>query len=299
MLTHREFSAWIVSEDKSLPEYLVAIDTNGSKVSCWIPSEAGKNFSVHWRDGGTRVHSCAFISLDGFQVPGRFLSGYGDASREGVRTGSNTERPFVFVGPSSTSSGGQINPDAGTIVLKIRRVAIDGARAPNKLQQLPGPSGSQSNVCVGYGDERHAYEQFPRTWQVKPYDGSGNRSYVTFVFRYRSREFLLSQGIIPADDALQIPLAVRRACAMNRRVASAPVPAGNSMLMTPSPTPSPQITENSERMGSALQNAFNPGSVPIRPATNLRTVSMNATGRRRRYPGEGILDFDMSNDPMM
>lgn len=44
-----------------------------------------------------------------------------------------------------------------------------------------------NDVYVSYGDERPAYEQFPRTWQVKPYDGSGNRSYVTFVFRYRSR----------------------------------------------------------------------------------------------------------------
>ena len=61
-----------------------------------------QNFSVRWRDEGSRVHSCAFITLDGFQVPGRFLTGYGEASREGVRTGANTERPFVFVEQSNT-----------------------------------------------------------------------------------------------------------------------------------------------------------------------------------------------------
>ena len=61
-----------------------------------------QSFSVHWRDVGTRTHSCAYVSLDGFQVPGRFLNGYGETSREGVRTGSNTERPFVFMEKSST-----------------------------------------------------------------------------------------------------------------------------------------------------------------------------------------------------
>ena len=126
-----------------------------------------QNFSVHWRDEGSRVHSCAFIALDGFQVPGRFLTGYGEASREGVRTGSNTERPFVFVGQPNTcevppfaqdltehcvsaASGGQVDPDAGTIVLKIRRISIDGARAANEVQQLPErPQSNMSSHCIG------------------------------------------------------------------------------------------------------------------------------------------------------
>ena len=42
--------------------------------------------------------------------------------------------------------GGQVNTDAGTVVLKIRRVSIDGARAANKLQELPEPSSSQSSA---------------------------------------------------------------------------------------------------------------------------------------------------------
>lgn len=136
----------------------------------------------------------------------------------------------------------------------------------------------------------------------------GSRSLLTSV-----SEFLLTQGIMPMDDALQIPPAVKRACAKNRRVASAPVPTGSSTLMTPSPTPSPYTKDNSERMvsahrycwclvvdrwqDSALQNAFNPGSVPVRHPTNLRTVSMKAPSRRGPYPGEGILDLSLTADP--
>lgn len=42
MLTHGAFAAWIVSNNQPLPEYLVAVDHKASRVSCWIPSEAGK-----------------------------------------------------------------------------------------------------------------------------------------------------------------------------------------------------------------------------------------------------------------
>lgn len=42
------------------------------------------------------MNSCAFITLDGFVVPGRFLFGEGEAYRNGVRSGPQTERPFMF-----------------------------------------------------------------------------------------------------------------------------------------------------------------------------------------------------------
>jgi hypothetical protein len=42
MLTHRGFSAWIVTDGETLPEYLVAVDGVANKVSCWIPSKEGQ-----------------------------------------------------------------------------------------------------------------------------------------------------------------------------------------------------------------------------------------------------------------
>ena len=41
MLTHRGFSAWVVSNGKVLPEYLVAVDEQSHRVSCWIPGTEG------------------------------------------------------------------------------------------------------------------------------------------------------------------------------------------------------------------------------------------------------------------
>ena len=50
-------------------------------------------------------------------------------------------------------------------------------------------------------------------------------------------EFLLSQGIMPAEDAFQIPRAVRQTCVGKRRVVSAP--SRSSASVTASATPSP------------------------------------------------------------
>lgn len=150
MLTHRGFSACIVSEGKPIPEYLAAVVADKpNTISCWIPSEVGKTFSVHWRDEGTKVHSCAFITLDGFVVPGRFLFGEGEACRNGVRSGPQTERPFMFA--QSPGASGQNTKDAGSIMLKIKLVELDGSKTANPLQSIPDLN-SQSHPgdhCVG------------------------------------------------------------------------------------------------------------------------------------------------------
>lgn len=96
MLTHRGFSAWIVSEGKELQEFEIITDSMTNKVSCWIPCEVGKSFSVHWQDHGSSVDSAAYINLDGFTVPGRFLYGLGAAQRGSIRVGDKNERPFQF-----------------------------------------------------------------------------------------------------------------------------------------------------------------------------------------------------------
>jgi hypothetical protein len=41
MLTHRGFSAWVVSNGKVLPEHLVAVDEQSHRVLCWISGTEG------------------------------------------------------------------------------------------------------------------------------------------------------------------------------------------------------------------------------------------------------------------
>lgn len=110
-------------------------------------------------DQGTQAHSCGFIYLDGAVHPGRFLNGYGAASRGGVRTGPDLERPFMFADQTAGTrevflelyesllelvfQAKQATPsrDTGTIVLKIRLVKIQRDRSANPIQQLREPAG--------------------------------------------------------------------------------------------------------------------------------------------------------------
>ncbi|KAG6851258.1 hypothetical protein H0H93_011694 [Arthromyces matolae] len=72
------------------------------------------------------------------------------------------------------------------------------------MLQLPSTSlgkGKTGDHFIGFGQEARTNEQHPSTWSVIAYEQTDQRNtkpstYVSFVFRYRSREFLEAQGII-------------------------------------------------------------------------------------------------------
>ncbi|KAJ7097743.1 hypothetical protein B0H15DRAFT_822419 [Mycena belliarum] len=312
MLTHRGFSAWIVVDGKPVPEYLVAEDPKAAKVSCWIPSEEGQKFSVHWKDHGGKVDSCAFISLDGLVVPGRFLFGSGEASREGVRSSATTERPFIFQTlDQDEPSGHAVNKDVGMITLRIKRITRVASRPANPFQQLPSVTLGKrkaGDVCVSFGENKAAFDQFAFTWSVKPYEkdaSSGSKypsTYVSFTFRYRSREFLQMQGIMPESE-MPLPPPTRRV--PTRRVSSAPAmptPKAQAVLITPRASPSPPKKKPKLQEKPYLPTATRR---PRRPSADMRrAVSYQATSHEALGGLEGLLKFepleeevDAINDP--
>ncbi|KAF8911987.1 hypothetical protein CPB84DRAFT_1722392 [Gymnopilus junonius] len=234
MLKHRGFSAWVMSNGKALPEYLVAVDEEAHRVSCWIPGKEGQTFTVYWQDHGGKVDSCAFIALDGLVVPGRFLFGDGVASRGGIRASHLTERPFTFQKvPNDTmdSPTRRAGKDAGMITLKIKRIRRLDARPANPIQVIPSVLGKRKvgDLCIGFGEEIRAESQHPSTWEVLPYEedvtipgASKPSTYVSFVFRYRSPEFLEAQGIAVGEEIPKPRPATRATRQAVRRVASLP-----------------------------------------------------------------------------
>ncbi|KAF4578873.1 hypothetical protein EYR36_000681 [Pleurotus pulmonarius] len=263
MLTHRGFSAWITCDGQALPEYLVAVEEDVHQVSCWIPSEEGKPFVVYWRDNtepapAQPIDSCGFITLDGLVVPGRFLFGTGTACRGGVRSGPNTERPFVFLKVGEEEAGDGVGwreieagvlmadvdyfvdtpsskskQDVGTIIVRIRRVQRVDQHPANPIQPVSGKvlgKRKTGDVGIGFGEDVPAYYQSPATWKVKPHPEdahAGSASYVTFVFRYRSAEFLQSQGIMPAPRAQPQSLTSGGVGSSHYRTKTASVPTSN------------------------------------------------------------------------
>ncbi|KAF8228487.1 hypothetical protein L208DRAFT_243632 [Tricholoma matsutake] len=273
MLTHRGFSAWIVADGETLPEYLVAVDNVADKVSCWIPSTEGQTFTVFWKDHGGKVDTCAFITLDGFVVPGRFLFGEGVASREGVRTSKTTERPFMFQNVDETEES------------PIDRVS---GRPANTIQEIPQTiSGKRKagELRVGFGDERRAYEQYATTWSVKPHDVPGAKTpstYVSFVFRYRSREFLESQGIIP-ESKVRIPTSIPK------------IPSGRRVISLPfANMPSMEVSGLSPPRKKPKLSSLSVGPYQLRRRSieMRRTVSCKAPSDHEGHSVLGFVPFD-------
>jgi len=284
MLTHSGFSAWVVSNGKVLPEYLVAVDEQSHRVSCWIPGTEGHTFDVYWQDHGGNVDSCGFIILDGLVVPGRFLFGQGTTSRGGVRASKSTERPFMFqkVTEIATESPQRATAkEAGMITLKIKRIKRVFNRPPNAIQPLPGlPVKGKRQVgdlCIGFGEEVQTFEQYSSTWSVVPYDqdvpgATKPSTYVSFVFRYRSPDFLEAQGISVEKEATLKKVQV------STRTASLP-----PHLLT-----DPESSRSPHKKPRLMPLLTHPGYLgPRRPSFELRRTMSWTVKQEGPYEGEG------------
>ncbi|KAH8995344.1 hypothetical protein EDB92DRAFT_1846386 [Lactarius akahatsu] len=202
MLRLYEFSAWISCDGIPLPVFQPIVDANNSRVTCWIACDEGETFRVHWRDEGSKVDTAAYITLDDYKVPGRYLWGEGETSRGGIRTGPNTERPFTFDNFDEESADTERDHtverrEPGTIVLRIRRISLTRVGEPNPTPHIPPPAGvgeEGADLRVVFGSPVPAVPQTP-TIRFESYDKENPGSYVTFVFRYRTQHFLISRGL--------------------------------------------------------------------------------------------------------
>lgn len=153
------------------------MSVSGSKVTCWLPSQPGRNFTINWCDAGSGIDSQSFIELDGIVLPGKYIYGHGQVRRTGVRTGDQTEKPFVFGridrGSSSLAtwlsspSRALTHPHAdiddiplvgkessiGSIILKIklvRRIAGRVANSPLLVPQQVRGKRRTGDDCIGF-----------------------------------------------------------------------------------------------------------------------------------------------------
>ncbi|KAJ3932957.1 MAG: hypothetical protein NXY57DRAFT_65898 [Lentinula lateritia] len=62
-LTFQGFSAWIEVDGSELP--IFDVKENGKEVTCWIPSESDKNFSVKWSTGQRDTSMSGDVNIDG------------------------------------------------------------------------------------------------------------------------------------------------------------------------------------------------------------------------------------------
>ncbi|KAH7106370.1 hypothetical protein BKA62DRAFT_651023 [Auriculariales sp. MPI-PUGE-AT-0066] len=209
MLQHKGFSAWIVSNDEELDEYTVTVKDD--VVECWIVSKKGQTFAVCWQnDNERKIATSGHVFVDGNDVASAIMrpQRISHVERNGARISSSNVRPFVFdelqltdddkIAPVRDPSAQHI----GTIRLEITRVVL-GAEIEFKPANVGdrGPVHEKAKKAgshvTRYGKSQRSAKGKTAAITTAPYDMGRDKPWVTFVFRYRNREFLLAQDIIP------------------------------------------------------------------------------------------------------
>ncbi|GBE83794.1 predicted protein [Sparassis crispa] len=226
---YKNWETTIYCDGYPVDEYCARIE-NSTTVSCWIPSEAGKKFEVHWRNELDEVAS-ADCYMDGRCMGCSATMPWRRGRRWGVRTGAETFSPYQFTPLVVTDDEDVANPDAcgiedlGVVEVRVCRVVHEYRRfaKPYRPRYFPerGPIHERSKKagthCVSLGDGvRCPPHTSPPTKVV--YLDRQDRPYIRFIFRYRPRALLQAEGIMPCG----IRSSARQAEADMTRSAPAP-----------------------------------------------------------------------------
>ncbi|KAJ7933794.1 hypothetical protein B0H13DRAFT_1951984 [Mycena leptocephala] len=196
MLQSQDFSAWITIEGVEAAEYNIEVSENQQELSCWIPSEVGKKFTVNWTNVSAPVdgHKCGFEAIASETRP---ITAFMD----GIAETDTKTRPFVFAPLELTDDDSYLesasHPHLGLIKLEIWRVDVGGGMAPSVIappsaHKVHERSKKGMNQQIQFGAAvEHAQVQSAQIRRV------GLGPLVTFSFKYRSLDLLKANGIAP------------------------------------------------------------------------------------------------------
>ncbi|RPD77297.1 hypothetical protein L226DRAFT_559352 [Lentinus tigrinus ALCF2SS1-7] len=203
------YEVWITCDGEPLPEYQTQVEGDDKTIACFIPSESGKEFVIHWRDNVKTTWLKYTFKLDGRSLSHAQASSAGVTGKvAGVLTGPDIEQPFQFADLRTSDDDALLNnmfsnADLGTIQVSVCRVHEHFTVVPftpatfsavGTVHERSKKAGAH-NVTLGKGsrvaDHPHRY-----LCHREPIDLS--EGYVaTFLFRYRPRALLQAQGVMP------------------------------------------------------------------------------------------------------
>lgn len=190
MLRMNGIEAWISDEDKTpFTVYGVEKDATTGVMSCWIAYEPGMNFAIRWQDLDSSVDIGGFVNIDSYQYGGRLIKSksYAPAVFSRVQTSSTYSRPLAF--PSHSPAHHVRTPLGGTITLDVHVVTSGETRIHEGLSDL-----AAQRLCCS--------SQAPLLASLLPSSSTEVVSLgkiATFVFRYRTINFLRAHGLAPVD----------------------------------------------------------------------------------------------------
>jgi len=199
-----ELGARVMIENKEIPHYGIDVDPAKKEVSCWIPSEAGKAFSVVWLDFDVDYPSAGVLYLDGHVVTSlsRNTNNAKPAVFQHGRVSESLHAPFLFsslvVTDDDTYLDASPSPSLGEIKLDIFRTTV-----PEKVAKLQPPV----NARLPHLQKVHERSKKAIAHRVNygaeiPVSCAGVSSkrverLVTFTFKYRPLDMLRANDIAP------------------------------------------------------------------------------------------------------
>ncbi|KAK1223491.1 galactokinase [Marasmius sp. AFHP31] len=217
MVLFRNISAWITTEQGRLNEYRVIKDTSGEVpiVSCWIPSTAEKNFTVHLQASESKKKTellAGYLRLDGKSCGCLVLRGGNVVTKDRVRLTLKESYLFNFEDILLTDDDkyrGKSRPGLGGIRIIVQPVksfenthtGFVDKRYSGITKKRPVHSADKKGLMhvVGFAKEgsqtpKHRKRKPIRAQSVNPVKGAS--PIVEFVFRYAPYEKLRADGIV-------------------------------------------------------------------------------------------------------
>ncbi|KAI9056371.1 hypothetical protein FKP32DRAFT_1585962 [Trametes sanguinea] len=213
------YSAHIRGEEDELVMY-DARQEDEKTMTCWIASEAGKAFTVHWGDKTSTALMNVDIYVDDRHVDSVAHEAESDDSCEGQYDSSGRYRPFVFAllavtdDESIASPAHEMNDSLGTIRVTMTLVKqylhSDQPYHDAEITELAPVHEKTKKAgahAVSFGD--------PVETSWTPFAmravGVEEHPFATFVFRYRPLALLQANGIAPRPPktAKKRPLATQ------------------------------------------------------------------------------------------
>ncbi|KAJ7049693.1 hypothetical protein C8F01DRAFT_1378202 [Mycena amicta] len=200
---NNQFRAWIAIEGEEAEEYDVQTSEEDKTVTCWIASELGKRFSVHWENSSLVGNTAGHVYMDGIGCAGHMIRE--NAPLPAIRmtdstTDGTVKKRFMFSTLELTDDDAVLetasNIDLGVISLQIYPIHI-GPPIETQMSTLPETKlHERSKKAVTQQIKLGEAEILPTAIPVFRFTRAGP-DIVIFKFKYRSADVLRANGIAP------------------------------------------------------------------------------------------------------
>ncbi|KAL1699177.1 hypothetical protein EV121DRAFT_296416 [Schizophyllum commune] len=208
---------WVEADGKPLDEYGVEFGDDGKSCVAWIPSKAGQEFAVSWRDlNPVPRQSAGYITADGNFVGGALLEGLQTmVRREGAQITADHIRRFRFGAVELTDDDSLLNKNlqnVGEIKIEIWRCRAGGYDAPPPLKVAESTRmHERSKKGLAHSVAFSQPQPLAKPIAFRQVTKLDAQPFATFTFRYRSIEMLRANGIAPLPEPAAPPRATSSA----------------------------------------------------------------------------------------